>query len=180
MKPTILILSLCMLTSNAYAQFADPPWRYTFEKPADGWEQVNYDDTSWPTGLGGFGEYFTPGSRVRTPWLTNNIWIRRSVELGAIPKNPAFYLYHEDDAVVFLNGQKVAEFKGYTNEYKVVPLDETAVAAVKQGTNLLAVHCIQGDGGQAIAYVSQGAKDHGISPGKFRKENGRKAFDQIV
>ena len=76
--------------------------------------------------------------------------IRRTVELGATPKNPAFYLYHDDDAVVFLNGQKVAEFKGYTTDYKVVALDETAGAAVKQGANLLAVHCNQGDGGQAI------------------------------
>jgi hypothetical protein len=41
--------------------------------------------------------------------------------------------------------------KGYVTDYVVVPLDEQALAAaMKEGENVLAVHCHQTGGGQSI------------------------------
>ena len=55
-------------------------WRYTTDKPAEGWEKSEFDDASWKEGPGGFGEPSTPGSKVRTDWKAPDIWLRRTVE----------------------------------------------------------------------------------------------------
>ena len=42
-------------------------WRYTEERPADGWEQPTFDAGSWKEGPGGFGAEGTPGAVVERP-----------------------------------------------------------------------------------------------------------------
>src|SRR5262249_25225610 len=41
-------------------------WRYTTEKPGDGWFKPEFDDSTWKEGPGGFGTQGTPGAIVRT------------------------------------------------------------------------------------------------------------------
>jgi beta-galactosidase/beta-glucuronidase len=131
-------------------------WRYTTTKPADGWEKPDFDDSSWSTGPGGFGEPSTPGSKVRTPWKTPDIWLRRTVKLPTASGKPpgdgtALAIHHDEDSEIYLNGTLIAAVKGYTTDYTVVPLDEkTLAAAWKDGDNILAVHCHQTGGGQYI------------------------------
>ncbi len=48
-------------TAQAAEMLSNGPWRYTTRKPADGWQSANFDDASWQTGFGGFGEQSTPG-----------------------------------------------------------------------------------------------------------------------
>src|SRR5262245_2936038 len=43
-------------------------WRYTFTKPADHWFKPDFNDLSWKSGPGGFGNKGTPGGVDRTPW----------------------------------------------------------------------------------------------------------------
>ena len=137
-------------TSREQAQ----EWRYTTTRPADGWEQAAFDDSSWKTGPGGFGEPTTPGSKVRTDWKTPDIWLRRSVKLPESEIKTgglALAIHHDEDAEIYLNGTQIAAVKGYTTDYNVVPLDEkTLAAAWKEGENVLAVHCHQTGGGQYI------------------------------
>ena len=140
----VLLLASASLAS---AEFADPIWHYQLKKPVDGWQQIGFNDTSWRKGFGGFGERSTPGARISTDWTTKNIWLRRSVEIEKIPAKPALYIYHDEDAEIFLNGKKVAAFKGFKPDYFVHPID---AADVKEGKNLIAVHCRQTTGGQAI------------------------------
>ena len=148
---TPLITAILLLNTNlTAAESADPIWRFTVRKPAKGWQKVEFDDSRWAEGYGGFGERSTPGSRISTDWTTKNIWLRRIVELDKAPGKPALYIYHDEDAEVFINGRRVAEFKGFITEYQVVPLDDIAREAVRVGENLVAVHCRQTTGGQAI------------------------------
>jgi glycosyl hydrolase family 2 len=126
-------------------------WRYTTDKPAEGWEKVAFDDTSWKEGPGGFGEPTTPGSKVRTSWKTPDIWLRRTFELPAgTTDGLAITIHHDEDAEVYLNGVLLTSVKGFITDYALIPLDDKAAAALKSGKNTLAVHCHQTGGGQYI------------------------------
>ncbi|QDV51968.1 glycoside hydrolase family 2 protein [Gimesia fumaroli] len=132
------------------AQEINDQWRYTFQRPADGWQSTQFDDSKWQTGPGGFGTRNTPGSRVGTNWKSENIWLRKTFQLKDIPQKPALMVHHDDEAEIYINGQRVADLKGWTTNYSVIPLDETGIQALQKGKNLLAVHCFQDGGGQFI------------------------------
>jgi beta-galactosidase/beta-glucuronidase len=129
-------------------------WRFTTVKPADNWADATFDDASWKEAPGGFGEPSTPGSKVRTQWKTPDIWLRRVVKLPSGATKASGYaisIHHDEDAEIYLNGKLVAAVKGYVTDYVTVPLDEKALAAaIKEGDNVLAVHCHQTGGGQYI------------------------------
>ncbi len=127
-------------------------WRYTTDKPGDGWHKPDFDDSSWKEGPGGFGRKDTPGAVVRTPWESADIWIRRTFELGEDLKmeDPYLLIHHDEDAEVYINGEPAAKLTGYTADYVTAPLSDKARAALKPGKNTLAVHCKQTQGGQYI------------------------------
>ena len=125
-------------------------WKYTLRRPAEGWRSVKFDEAGWKESHGGFGTRETPGARVGTTWATDNIWLRKSFELKAVPEKPALLIHHDEDAEVFLNGEDVARLKGFITEYKVVPIPEDKLSALKVGKNVMAVHCRQTGGGQFI------------------------------
>ncbi|MBK7595047.1 MAG: glycoside hydrolase family 2 [Gemmatimonadetes bacterium] len=133
------------------SQAAGQPWRYTTTAPAADWFAVRFNDAAWQAGIGGFGKAGTPGAVIRTPWTTNDLWLRRSFTLtSAALVAPHWYVHHDEDAVVYLNGKLVATFSGYSSGYQRVPLDATARGALKAGRNVLAVHVRQTRGGQYI------------------------------
>jgi hypothetical protein len=132
-------------------------WRYTTSEPADGWQQADFDDSSWQMGQGGFGTKGTPGTIVRTEWKNSDIWIRRMFELEDIEySQPQLSIHHDEDAEVYINGQLVAKLEGYTTSYVRKTLDEKAQRALKAGTNCIAIHCHQTAGGQ---YIDAGLVD---------------------
>lgn len=152
MKMTTLILTLiASLASLAQADpIEDKPWQYTFERPEGNWTLEQFDASAWKEGYAGFGARNTPGSRVSTDWKSEDIWLRQVITLEEIPKDPAFYLFHDEDADIYLNGEKVASFTSYVTEYQIAPLSEKAKKLLRKGENTLAVYCKQTTGGQAI------------------------------
>lgn len=132
------------------AAFSDPPWRYRLQRPAKSWLQPDFDDSQWRHGPGGFGTRDTPGSRVGTTWRTNRIWLRRTVHLERVPAKPALYMHHDEDVEVYINGRQVFSRQGYITQYQLFRLDEDAASAIKQGDNVIAVHCRQTGGGQFV------------------------------
>ena len=142
-----LVLVLC---SSAYTQEIVDTWRYTLRRPADGWQDTDFDAASWREAHGGFGTRDTPGARVGTIWATNSIWLRKSIELDKIPRKPALLIHHDENAEVFINGTLVVALKGYTTKYQVIPIPEEDHRRIKLGRNTLAVHCSQKTGGQFI------------------------------
>jgi hypothetical protein len=128
------------------------PWRYTFQKPAAGWQQPGFDDSSWKEGPGGFGTKGTPGAVVRTEWRTPDIWLRRDFEMPEVKKGGELLLFvhHDEDVEIYLNGILAGRANGFTTDYEEMTLTPEGAAALKPGKNLLSVHCKQTQGGQSI------------------------------
>lgn len=141
-------VSVLVPTSEAEPQ----TWRYTLEPPPADWTASEFDDSGWKSAPGGFGAEGTPGAVVRTPWKTADIWLRRSFDLPSLPQQGEVQLliHHDEDADVFLNGERVASLTGYTTGYQLAPLDVSAAGFLKAGKNVVAVHCRQSSGGQYI------------------------------
>jgi hypothetical protein len=126
-------------------------WRYTVDKPADGWLKPDFDDAGWKSGPGGFGTAGTPGAVVRTEWKTDDIWTRRSFDLTEKwPAEMRLLLHHDDDVEVYINGVLAVTLSSYTTDYETFRLRPEAAAALRPGKNVLAVHCHQRTGGQYI------------------------------
>jgi len=150
--PDVVQVTVLLPTSEQEPQ----RWRYTHDKPADGWEQPGFDDSAWKTGDGGFGTRNTPNTRVRTVWNGSDIWIRREFQVrGELKGSPVLRIYHDEDAEVFLNGQLIARLQGYNGSYSEIPVQvdsavDAPAAPLQPGRNTIAIHCRQTEGGQYI------------------------------
>lgn len=116
-------------------------WRYTFETPPVDWMSRQFIDTDWKEGLAGFGAD-TPGAPIGTPWRSKNIWIRREFILSETPSElPVLWVQHDDDIEIYLNGFLAASKEGWTLYYDFVPISAEARQSLRQGRNLIAIHC---------------------------------------
>ena len=125
-------------------------WRYTTTAPSDAWFQPSFDASSWTEAPGGFGARDTRFARVGTEWKTSDIWLRRIVELKAVPSTLQLRVFHDDDADVYLNGVLAAKLAGANSSYGYVPISAEARTALKPGRVAIAVHAHQVRGGQFI------------------------------
>jgi hypothetical protein len=126
-------------------------WRYTLTAPPEGWEQPGFDDSAWPRGPSGFGREGTPGAVVRTPWTGSDIWLRRAFVLeGEIPPDLVLHVHHDEDAEIYIDGVPAAAATGYTTAYVELEMSPEALAVLRPGRHVLAVHCRQTGGGQYI------------------------------
>lgn len=142
--PTVTVV---VPTSKSEAQ----TWRYTETKPPDGWERPGFDDSAWKQGSGGFGTRGTPGAVIGTEWKSGVIWIRREFSHNPQDEKPThLLLHHDEDCEVYVNGVLAAKPGGWTHEYELVPIQEAAMRALREGGNTLAVMCKQTSGGQFI------------------------------
>ncbi len=134
-------------------------WKYTFEKPVEGWQKEDFDDSAWKSGEAGFGNAKIKTDHktacVRTLWETPAIWLRHTFEFkGAMPSDISLNIFFDEDAVVYLNGTQVAVLKGYNTNYSPKDVDRAAfLKALKQGRNVLAVSALNALGG---AYIDLG------------------------
>ena len=126
-------------------------WRFTTQKPAGDWFRADFDTGTWNEGPAGFGKGSTPGAIVRTEWKSSDIWMRREFTRPDANGKPLYLLmHHDEDAEVYINGVPACTVVGYIDEYDIFPIDAAALATLKPGANLLAVHCHQTAGGQYI------------------------------
>ena len=117
------------------------------------------DASDWKEGEGGFGAAGTPGSFPNTEWKTPDIWLRSQFALttdevsaeGQLDSSPIrLNVYHDEDAEIYLNGVLALKLKGFSTEYQEFELSPEAVAELRAGNNVIAVHCHQTTGGQGI------------------------------
>ena len=129
---------------------AQQRWLYTTSQPAENWYATDFDATSWKNGYSGF------GGGGRTAWSTSDIWLRRTFQIEGVQENLRsdlrLWLFHDEDAEIYINGQLACVVTGYNNSYEQFPLLPEGLAALKLdgSDNIIAIHCLQTAGGQFI------------------------------
>ncbi len=139
------------------ARFADKEvlWKY---KTAAGpikdkdWMAPSFNDSKWTTGAAGFGK---DAGNPKTPWTTSNIYLRKAVDFAGLSPEAInglkLFIFHDEDAEVYINGVKAASFKGFVNGYSLTDISPEALATIKPGKpNTVAVSCRQTTGAQYI------------------------------
>ncbi|HTN35890.1 MAG TPA: DUF4964 domain-containing protein, partial [Arachidicoccus sp.] len=137
--------------------------KYTEIKPASDWNTVEFDDKAWKTGTAPFGDDMKD---AKTKWTSEDIWVRRKfkVRLSQISQEPLFLnIRHDDNVNVYLNGTEIFQTKGWTSKYIQPALGEVIRENLKEGDNVLAIHCANTKGGAFIdAGISQLVKPAGM------------------
>ncbi len=119
--------------------------------PPKGWWKPEFDDSEWKQGEGGFGTQSTPGAVVRTTWDTSRITIRRAFGWAGPPVGDLHLrIHHDEDCQVYLNGTKIADLKGYTTGYVLVPIAPEHEKLLNTTLNVIAATCSQTGGGQYL------------------------------
>lgn len=123
-------------------------WQYTFDTPSNDWYTKNFNDKQWMTGYAPFG---MEQNLQNTDWITGQIYIRteffvNSEDLKNL-RNAFFYVFHDEDCQIYLNGELALERNEYITDYQYFEFDKNLLQA---GMNTLAVKCIQSTGGQLI------------------------------
>ncbi len=128
-------------------------WSYTLSKPKGNWTNPDYNDSAWAQGQSGFGSPGTPGAVIGTIWRTDDIWLRREVDISPTTYDDLEgWLHHDEDAEVYINGVLALKTSGYIDNYDTFPLTPEGKAALKPGKNIIAIHCHQTVGGQYIDF----------------------------
>jgi hypothetical protein len=126
-------------------------WRYTTEKPQNGWFLPDFDASGWKEGQSGFGTEGTPGAVIGTTWSGADVWLRREFSWpGATTGDVRLMIHHDEDAEVFINGVLAITLTGHTTAYEPVAISLSAATALQGGANVMAIHCRNTTGGQFI------------------------------
>jgi hypothetical protein len=128
-------------------------WDYTTDQPAGNWMNSDFNDSSWARGESGFGSPGTPGAFIGTIWRSDDIWLRREVNIAPTTYDDLEgWLHHDEDAEVYFNGVLALKTSGYIDNYDAFNLTPEGKAALKPGKNIIAIHCHQTVGGQYIDF----------------------------
>jgi hypothetical protein len=126
-------------------------WRYTTDRPADGWQEPGFDDSTWKQGIGVFGVESRRGPASRTEWDTPEIWLRRTFYLDDDAQGDVLLeVLHSGDVQVHINGVPAAEAEGRSRRYSTVTIAPEARATLKKGANVVTAHCTQVEGRHRI------------------------------
>ena len=156
-----MIESLLLSVQSALApvspvtQDADPDvpavWRYTFDDPGEGWTEPGFDDSGWRLGAGPFGAPGTPGVEPETEWRSDQIWLRRVVQVERTRERIGeFRFFHDEDLRVWWNGVEAVRAPGWNPEYQTKFGRPEAMRTSRVGENLLAARCSNRTGGQGV------------------------------
>jgi len=136
------------------SQVEGQTWRVKRNKPGEGWQAADFNDSGWKSERGGFGNGQVRDAVKRSNWRTPDIWLRRSFELSQDDLDRAGQLMlnvlHDEDAEIYLNGELIRTLKGSIKSYQIKDVERDARKLLRPGKNVLAVHCRQTKGPQYI------------------------------
>ncbi|MGZ3871808.1 MAG: glutaminase domain-containing protein, partial [Mucilaginibacter sp.] len=134
----------------------EAPYTCTYNEilPGDGWTDLKYDDSAWKTGSAPFSD---DKEKAKTLWRSKDIWVRRVFTYHKTDINKLYLkLHHDDDAEVFLNGEKINVSSGANGDLQYFPLNDEVAGKLKEGENVLAMHCANTGG---AAWLDAGLAD---------------------
>ncbi len=125
---------------------------YTFAQPANGWENPEFNDSSWKTGKAAFGTNEQPYRE--TPWETSDIWVRRSITLKDDPSSQDLFLNYSHDDVfeLYINGIQVVKTGNSWNNNVLLHLTDKIKKSLHKGKNIIAAHCHNTTGGSYVDF----------------------------
>jgi Glycosyl hydrolases family 2/Glycosyl hydrolases family 2, sugar binding domain/Glycosyl hydrolases family 2, TIM barrel domain len=125
--------------------------RFVTTAPGPGWGNVDFDDSAWSSGSGGYGHDSSAGNAAgtATEWKSSDIWIRREFDLPQATQGFLILrLFHDDGAEVYLNGSNIAAIKQWSTCYQDHFINNPKL--LRAGKNVIAIHCHQDRLGQYI------------------------------
>lgn len=123
----------------------DYNFRYTKSEPATGWMDPGFDDGAWDTGAAPFGH---DKGAVKTRWSSDDLWARRTFTLSEIDFDKLTLKFnHDDNVVVYLNGEEIFRRTGWTDRVEYFQLDKSIIRKLKIGENVMAIHVENNGGG---------------------------------
>jgi beta-galactosidase len=127
-------------------------WKYTTEQPGGAWMNAGFNDATWSTGRGGFGAKGGFESQTHTPWDTKDIWLRQQFQAIDIWSQARLVLHFDNATEVYINGELVwkSQPNAWNDGYQMFDITSKLKSVLKSGTNTIAIHCHQDDGGQFI------------------------------
>lgn len=116
--------------------------KYTTQKPANGWQNPEFNDAAWKEGEGAFGTKENEHT-AKTQWGEEFIWVRRIADIqeDLTGKNVYLEYSHDDDVTIYINGIKVVDTGNACKKHQQVKLSDEVMASLKQGDNLIAAYC---------------------------------------
>ena len=117
------------------------------------WKELDYNDSAWRTLTGPMGSPGTTYSSYNYEWKGeyNCFCLRRTFTLPVVGGGEySFYMQHDDDIVVYLNGEQVINETGWTDDKistYTIPSDKFVA-----GENMLAIFIKQNHGGAFLDY----------------------------
>lgn len=170
MKKNVLTLLLLGATSLAFASTnATQPlalvetseevaqiWNYTLTEQTPDWNFLDFNDSDWTQGAGGFGK-LSEFQYASTEWITPGwIYLRKKFTTSHLNAESIaalkLRLFNDDWVEVYINGALAYKTtSGWENKYVTKPIDQDALTNLNpDGENVLAVKCFQNVGGQFI------------------------------
>jgi len=126
-------------------------WRFTVGQPPEDWSKPGFDDSRWEEGPAAFGSPTRTNGAIRTPWNTEDIWLRRQIVLRqAELQDLALRVFHGDDVEVYFNGVLAMKAGGSSPDYEELDIKGEAETALRPGANVIAVRCRQPKAGHYI------------------------------
>ncbi|MDN5288928.1 MAG: hypothetical protein JWR38_5202 [Mucilaginibacter sp.] len=128
--------------------------KFTETDPGNGWDNSEFNDNDWKIGTAPFSDDKTV---AKTVWTSRELWVRRTFTINDLNFNKlTLKLHHDDEAEVYLNGEKISEQSGANGDLQYIALSPAAISKLKKGENVLALHCTNTGGG---AWLDAGFAD---------------------
>ena len=146
-------------TADDFTTLVSPnaKWKYTLNTPSDGWQGMDFSDSSWKEDYGCFGDsggkLFT--SLRRTLWNTPDIWMRKVFNPGELTDEQIRHLFAElyvdGEVRVYINGVEALAFEEENwpleKKHFYTLSDEAKKTICPNTDNVVAVHCHNAVGG---------------------------------
>ncbi len=154
-------------------------WSYTETKPSDNWMATDFNDASWKKGPSMFGSKTI--KRTKTTWETEDIWMRRVVNINNDVSEPVVKVANDDNYEVYVNGELLLGEEGANDNYRYIRLDKDKGKLFKKGKNVIAVHCKNTGGIQRIDVgIGEVAKIKADVTFNINTVDQKMAFDKTV